>query len=243
MNINYALRSLASTHQTKTDDKPVELSNNFKDVNDKQNTARTTELETLSQSILEMPDDKDKPTLDEALVTNTEYEAAFKQSPPDFSNMSLNDFHAIVKSVMAIDKEHENKFGSDEPIRIGKSGNPLISLKRAAMLELSATLVILSYGEGSIDPDEKIDVLSYFENRAIKDAELAKVKPQIYSEPARHGKELVGILNKYFSEHAFVEYKEKAITLLTDLTASREGVDKNIVDENDQVSKHINLYV
>ena len=243
MNINYALRSLANTHQTKTDNKRVELSSNSKDVNDKQNTARTAEVEILSLSSLEMPDDKDKPTLDKALVINTEYEAAFKQSPPDFSNMSLNDFHAIVKSVMAIDKEHENKFGSDEPVRIGKSGNPLISLKRAAMLELSATLEILSYGEGSIDSDEKIDVLSYFENRARKNTELAKVQPQIYSEPARHGKELVGTLDRYFSEQAFIEYTEKAKTLLTDLTAGRERVDKNIIDENDQATKHVNLYV
>ncbi len=149
-----------------------------------------------------------------SLVKDTKYESAFGKESLDFSNMTLNEFHQVVKSVMAIDADYTAKYGSDEPQRFSKLGNPLISRKRESLLDLGMTLEILSYGEGDVDPDKKIDVMAYFSDRSTSLIEKAKTQPDIYSTPARHSQELLGTLDKYFSEQAILEHQEQAVQLL-----------------------------
>ena len=68
--------------------------------------------------------------------------------------MSIKELHSIVKNVNEMEREYTQKYDSDEPVRLGKSGNPIISKKREDMNSLESKLRILSYGGGDVDPDK-----------------------------------------------------------------------------------------
>lgn len=170
------------------------------------------------------PAEQDTNDLANAL-NNSKYAAAFDTSTLDFSNMTINEFHQVVKAVIEIDRDHDDEFGSEEPTRLSANGNELISHKRSALLDLGATLEILSYGEGDIDPNEKIDVLQYFEKRSENLTSMAKTQPKIYSTPAAHSRELVQTLDNYFTEDALLKHQEQAMELLEKAESSNK---KNI---------------
>jgi hypothetical protein len=150
-------------------------------------------------------------------IKDSQYQAAFGDTSLDFSNMTIKEFHQVVKAVIEIDRDHEDKYGSTEPKRFGNNGNELISDKRSALLDLDITLEILSYGEGSVDPDEKINVMEYFANRKDKLTSMAETQPEIYANRATHSQELVQTMDEYFSEQALLEHQEQALRLLQDV--------------------------
>lgn len=167
-------------------------------------------------------------------IKDSKYQAAFGDTSLDFSNMTIKEFHQVVKAVIEIDRDHEDKYGSTEPKRFSSNGNELISHKRSALLDLGMTLEILSYGEGDVDPDEKINVMEYFANRADKLTAMADTQPDIYATRATHSRELVQTMDKYFSEQALLEHQEQALKLLKD------AKDK---DEDTARDNEIDVYV
>ena len=113
----------------------------------------------LSTTDLHPKEKRNNNTFDLSLIEGSAYEQIFKKKDLDFSNMSINELHSIVKNVNDMQWEYTQKYGSDEPIRLGKSGNPIISRKMEKMHDLESTLEILSYGKGDVDPDKKIDTI------------------------------------------------------------------------------------
>jgi len=160
----------------------------------------------------------DGEAFDSSLFEGSAYEIIFKKEELDFSNMSKNELYSIVKNVNEMEWEYTQKYGSDEPVRLGKSGNPIISKKREDMLGLEAKLEILSYGGGSVDPNEKINIMEYFSNSSEKLDDLAKEHPerQDYQASASHMKEIINTFDKFISDDSFYFFQEKAALLLAD---------------------------
>ncbi|WDE10013.1 hypothetical protein [Thalassomonas haliotis] len=184
-----------------------------------QNTVNESRLQANLNTANPNPKEKqDTNSFDLSLIEGSAYEQIFKKEDLDFSNMSINDLHTLVKNVNDMEREYTQKYGSDEPMRTGKSGNPIISKKREDMLDLEATLKILSYGGGDVDPDKKIDTVEYFSNRSEQLDERAQESPerQTYNVAATYMKELMNTFDKFISDDTFDLYKEKAALLLTD---------------------------
>ncbi len=161
---------------------------------------------------------KDNNAFDSSLIEGSAYEKVFKKEELNFSNMSIKELHSIVKNVNEMEREYTQKYDSDEPVRLGKSGNPIISKKREDMNSLESKLRILSYGGGDVDPDKKINVMEYFSNSSEKLDGLAKEYPerQTYQVRASYMKEIINTFDKFISDDTFDLYQEKAALLLTD---------------------------
>lgn len=188
----------------------------FKNISEQKAT-----IESNLKTNLNTTDSKEKQdsnTFDLSLIEGSVYEQIFKREELDFSNMSINELHTIVKNVNYMEQEYTEKYGSDEPIRLGRSGNPIISRRREDMLDLEGTLRVLSFGEGNVDPDKKIDVVAYFSNESKQLDERAKEYPerQTYNVAAAYMKEIIHTFDNFISGDTFDMYKEKAALLLTD---------------------------
>mgnify|MGYP000032316954 CR=1 FL=1 len=83
---------------------------------------------------------KDNNAFDSSLIEGSAYEKVFKKEELNFSNMSIKELHSIVKNVNEMEREYTQKYDSDEPVRLGKSGNPIISKKREDMNSLESKL-------------------------------------------------------------------------------------------------------
>ena len=166
----------------------------------------------------EKKQEKDKNYFDDALIEKSKYKDTFKREGIDFSNMSTNELYTLVKEIIEIDMEYTKKYGSDEPVRYGKSGKPIISQKLDDMTNLAGTLEILSYGKGDVDPNEKINVMEYFSNRSEMADNFVKENPQRQTANVRshYVKQLVNTLDNFVSDENFNSYKDKAILLLAD---------------------------
>lgn len=167
-------------------------------------------------------------------IKGSQYQAVFGDASLDFANMTIKEFHQVVKAVIKINRDHEDKYGSTDPKRFNNNGNELISDKRSALLDLNITLEILSYGEGDVDPDEKINIMEYFANRKDKLTTMAKTQPEIYANRATYSKELVQTLDEYFSEQALLKYQEQALELIKDM----RDKDDDTVQDNE-----IDIYI
>ncbi|MBQ4845056.1 hypothetical protein [Pseudoalteromonas sp. MMG005] len=155
---------------------------------------------------------------DLTLVKGSAYEQIFNKEDLDFSNMSLNELYSLVQDVNAMHREYAKEHGNDEPTRIGRFGTPIISKEREALLDLEGTLEVLSFGDGRVDPNEKIDVAAYFSNQAELATAQAKAAPERddYSISASYMKEIRNTVGKFILDDTFELYKEKAAVLLTD---------------------------
>jgi hypothetical protein len=176
-------------------------------------------LKTNLSTIDPYPKEKqDNNTFDLSLIEDSAYAQIFKKEDLDFTNMSTNELHNIVKNVNEMQWEYTQKYGSDEPIRLGRYGNPIISKKREDMLNLESKLRILSYGGGDVDPDKKIDIMEYFSSSSEKWDKLAKEYPerQTYQVRASYIKEIINTFDRFMSDDTFDLYQEKAARLLTD---------------------------
>jgi len=161
---------------------------------------------------------KDNNAFDSSIIEGSAYEKIFKKEELDFSNMSIKELHSIVKNVNKMEREYTQKYDNDEPVRLGKSGNPIISQKREDMNSLESKLRILSYGRGDVDPDKKINVIEYFSNSSEKLDGLAKEYPerQTYQVRASYMKDIINTFDKFISDDTFDLYQEMAALLLTD---------------------------
>ena len=161
---------------------------------------------------------RDNKPFDLSLIEGSAYEQIFKKEDLDFTNMSTNELHNIVKNVNDMQWEYTQKYGSDEPVRLGRYGNPIISKKREDMLNLESKLEILSYGGGDVDPDKKIDIMEYFANSSEKLDKLTIEYPkrQDYSVAASYMKEIINTFDRFMSDDTFDLYQERAARLLTD---------------------------
>ncbi|NRB23058.1 hypothetical protein [Shewanella sp.] len=213
ININALHTQLGNkaTAFSKTDDENIK--NTF------EKKAIESSLKTnLSTTKLYSKEKKDNNTLDSSLIEGSAYEQIFKKDDLDFSNMSINELYSIVKKVNEMEWKYTQKHGSDEPTRLDKSGNPIISKRREDMNNLQATLEVLSFGGGNVDPDKNIDTIEYFSNSSKESDKLAKEYPkrQDYRVASSYMKEIINTLDKFISEDSFYLYQKKAALLLTD---------------------------
>ena len=216
MKIN--LNSLHTQFENKGTAFPKTDNENFKNISEQRTIIESSLKTNLSITEPDPKERKDNNTFDLSLIEGSAYEQIFKNEDLDFSNMSTNELHRIVKNVNDMDWEYRQKYGSDEPIRLGKSGNPIISKEREDMNSLQAKLEVISYGTGNIDPDKKMDIMEYFSNSSEKLDALAKEFPerQAYQVRATYMKEIINTFDKFISDDAFASYQEKAALLLTD---------------------------
>lgn len=153
-----------------------------------------------------------------SLIEGSAYATLFKNDEFDFTNMSTNELHYIVKTANDMDREYTQKFGSEEPVRRDQAGNPIISRKREEMLNLESTLNILSFGGGNVDPDEKINIKEYLTESSKQSDNEAKNYPErsTYQVRASYMKEIINTFNNFISDDTLKLYQEKATKLLTD---------------------------
>lgn len=153
-----------------------------------------------------------------SLIEGSAYATLFKNDEFDFTNMSTNELHYIVKTANDMDREYTQKFGSEEPVRRDQAGNPIISRRREEMLNLESTLNILSFGGGNVDPDEKINIKEYLTESSKQSDNEAKNYPErsTYQVRASYMKEIINTFNNFISDDTFRLYQEKATKLLTD---------------------------
>ncbi|OUR63453.1 hypothetical protein A9Q74_01015 [Colwellia sp. 39_35_sub15_T18] len=172
----------------------------------------------LSTTDLHPKEKRNNNTFDLSLIEGSAYEQIFRKEDLDFTNMSTNELHSIVKNVNEMQWEYTQKYGSDEPIRLGRYGNPIHSEKREDMLNLESKLRILSYAGGNVDPDKKIDIMEYLSNSSENSDKLAKEYPnrQDYRVAASYMKEIINTFDRFMSDDTFDLYQEKAARLLTD---------------------------
>ncbi|NMM40896.1 hypothetical protein [Pseudoalteromonas arctica] len=128
-----------------------------------------------------------------SLIEGSAYATLFKNDEFDFTNMSTNELHYIVKTANDMDREYTQKFGSEEPVRRDQAGNPIISRKREEMLNLESKLNILSFGGGNVDPDEKINIKEYLTTSSKQSDNEAKNYPErsTYQVRASYMKEII----------------------------------------------------
>lgn len=191
---------------------------NFKILYEKKHITASSSKVNLSTTHLHSKEKQDNKTFDLSLIEGSAYEQIFKKEDLDFSNMSINELHSIVKNVNDMEREYIQKYGSNEPIRLGKSGNPIISKRIENMLDLEGTLEVLSFGGGNVHPDKKIDITEYFSNSSKESDKLAKEYPkrQDYRVAASYMKEIINTFDKFTSDDSFDLYQKKAVSLLTD---------------------------
>lgn len=153
-----------------------------------------------------------------SLIEGSAYATLFKNDEFDFTNMSTNELHYIVKTANDMDREYTQKFGSEEPVRRDQAGNPIISRRREEMLNLESKLNILSFGGGNVDPDEKINIKEYLTESSKQSDNEAKNYPErsTYQVRASYMKEIINTFNNFISDDTFKLYQEKATKLLTD---------------------------
>jgi len=201
-----------TTAFTKTDGE------NLKNLSEQKTIIESSLKTNLSITDLHPKEKRDNNTFDLSLIEGSAYEQIFKKEDLDFTDMSINEFHRIVKNVNDMEWEYTQKYGSDEPIRLGRYDNPIISKKREDMNNLQGTLEVLSYGTGNVDPKKKINIIEYFSNSSEESDKLAKEYPkrQDYSVAASYMKEILNTLDRFVSDDTFDLYQEKAILLLTD---------------------------
>jgi hypothetical protein len=201
-----------TTAFTKTDGE------NLKNLSEQKAIIESSLKTNLSITDLHQKEKRDNNTFDLSLIEDSAYAQIFKKEDLDFTNMSTNELHNIVKNVNEMQWEYTQKYGSDEPIRLGRYGNPIISKKREDMLNLESKLRILSYGGGDVDPDKKIDIMEYFSSSSEKWDKLAKEYPerQTYQVRASYIKEIINTFDRFMSDDTFDLYQEKAARLLTD---------------------------
>ncbi|OUR61265.1 hypothetical protein A9Q74_10140 [Colwellia sp. 39_35_sub15_T18] len=218
MKININSLSLHSQLGNKGTAFPKIGNENLKNISEQKAIIESNLKANLSTINLYPKEKQDNKIFDSSLIEGSAYEQIFKKKDLDFSNMSINELHSIVKNVNDMQWEYTQKYGSDEPIRLGKSGNPIISRKMEKMHDLESTLEILSYGKGDVDPDKKIDTIEYFSHRSEKLDQRAKEYPerQTYQVSASYMKEIINTLDKFISDDTFNLYQEKAALLLTD---------------------------
>lgn len=154
-----------------------------------------------------------------SLIEGSAYATLFKNDEFDFTNMSTNELHYIVKTANDMERKYTQKFGSEEPTkRRDQAGNPIISRKREEMLNLESKLNILSFGGGNVDPDEKINIKEYLTASSKQSDNDAKDYPErsTYQVRASYMKEIINTFNNFISDDTFKLYQEKATKLLTD---------------------------
>lgn len=163
-------------------------------------------------------DEKENKNFDSSLNKSSAYQEIFKLKELDFSNMSIKELYNIVRNVNEMEKKYTMTYGDDEPVRLGKSGNPIISKHTEDMNSLEAKLSILSYGKGNVDPDEKINVIEYLSSHSEKLDNLTKEFPDNpnYQVRASFMKEIINTFDKFISDDSLDLYQEKATLLLAD---------------------------
>ena len=211
-----------------TNSPPVQLERKvtlFENINGEKQEALSSEVkqnssdgEEVSLQDPKVKDEKETKPFDSLLNKGSAYEEIFKLKELDFSNMSIKELYSIVKNVNEVEKKYARTYGDDEPVRLGKSGNPIISRHTEDMNSLEAKLSILSYGKGNIDPDKKINVMEYFSSSSEKLDSLAKEFPDNpnYQVRASFMKEIINTFDKFISDDSFDLYQEKATLLLAD---------------------------
>lgn len=211
-----------------TNSPPVQLERKvtlFENINGEKQEALSSEVkqnssdgEEVSLQDPKVKDEKETKPFDSLLNKGSAYEEIFKLKELDFSNMSIKELYSIVKNVNEVEKKYARTYGDDEPVRLGKSGNPIISRHTEDMNNLEAKLSILSYGKGNIDPDKKINVMEYFSSSSEKLDSLAKEFPDNpnYQVRASFMKEIINTFDKFISDDSFDLYQEKATLLLAD---------------------------
>ena len=153
---------------------------------------------------------------DPTLIEEGKYKDLFSENGHNFSEMSINELYDLVKKFNELDREYSQEFSDKEEVRYGKSGNQIISEQRSDMLDLMITLEILSYGEGDVDPNEKINLVEYFNERSDKLEKSAIAHPErdTYQTRSTHSKKLIDTFEKFTSDESLNTYKEKAFSLL-----------------------------
>ena len=153
---------------------------------------------------------------DPTLIEEGKYKDLFSENGHNFSEMSINELYDLVKKFNELDREYSQEFSDKEEVRYGKSGNQIISEQRSDMLDLMITLEILSYGEGDVDPNEKINLVEYFNERSDKLEKSAVAHPErdTYQTRSAHSMKLIDIFEKFTSDESLNTYKEKAFSLL-----------------------------
>ena len=211
-----------------TNSPPVQLERKvtlFENINGEKQEALSSEVkqnssdgEEVSLQDPKVKDEKETKPFDSLLNKGSAYEEIFKLKELDFSNMSIKELYSIVKNVNEVEKKYARTYGDDEPVSLGKSGNPIISRHTEDMNSLEAKLSILSYGKGNIDPDKKINVMEYFSSSSEKLDSLAKEFPDNpnYQVRASFMKEIINTFDKFISDDSFDLYQEKATLLLAD---------------------------
>ncbi|MGL1959555.1 MAG: hypothetical protein OCD00_19935 [Colwellia sp.] len=211
------INSLQTRLGNKTTVFPKSNNENFKSTSEQKNITTSSPKVDLSATDSYSKKKQENNTFDSSLIEGSAYEKIFKKEDLNFSNMSINELYSIVKSVNDMEREYIQKYGSNEPIRLGKSGNPIISKRIENMLDLEGTLEVLSFGGGNVDPNKKIDIIEYFSNSSEESDKLAKEYPkrQNYRVAASYMKEIINTLDKFISDDTFNSYQVQAISLLT----------------------------
>ncbi|TMO02915.1 hypothetical protein [Pseudoalteromonas sp. S558] len=196
-----------------------------KNIDDEKQKALSSEVrqnsldgEKISQQDPNVKDEKENKNFDSSLNKSSAYQEIFKLKELDFSNMSIKELYNIVRNVNEMEKKYTMTYGDDEPVRLGKLGNPIISKHTEDMNSLEAKLSILSYGKGNVDPDKKINVLEYLSSSSEKLENLTKEFPDNlnYQVRASFMKEIINTFDKFISDDSLDVYQEKATLLLAD---------------------------
>ncbi|MCF7498946.1 hypothetical protein [Pseudoalteromonas sp. L1] len=211
-----------------TNSPPIQLERKvtlFENINGEKQEALSSEVKQnsldgkeISLQDPKVKDEKETKPFDSSLNKSSAYEEIFKLKELDFSNMSIKELYNIVKNVNEVEKKYARTYGDDEPVRLGKSGNPIISRHTEDMNSLEAKLSILSYGKGNIDPDKKINVMEYFSSSSEELDSLTKEFPDNpnYQVRASFMKEIINTFDKFISDDSLDLYQEKATLLLAD---------------------------